>query len=466
MRPTSGNENLPGGGFSPARGEPGSIRFPLAARVGFLVFASFAAPVLLLLAAWRTNSRRYCHWLLTAFVTMYGATISIRYDPSGEGADGVRHLLLVYQHYVGMPFSQFLGDLWSVLTFQSASDPGIRDAYKHIVSYLVGGVLGQPQLFFTVVAAVYGYFFSGSLLEIFKHVQWRRLNYVVFGFAVLLLLLKNIEGVNTVRTWTGLWVLVYACLRYYDTGKSRYIVLMLVPPFIHFAYWIMVLPAIAVLLFGNRPLLYGALFVASSSTTFLEPQVVTQALSEVELGARSVSGYYRESQAAAQEVFSASLEQGNRWYRAAQKAGLQKWGVNVLIYTLLASGIYLARMSYRQKTLFSIGLLTLTLSNATWYIFALSNRSWIIGSIFILAAFILARTDPKVGPAIVSRAPPYYKWGTHLSLMLLFPYFLFNLSILLDFPSVFMFVAPFIVWVEPDMNMSIKYVLQVLLGLR
>lgn len=437
-----------------------------AKRIGFIFFSSMTLPVFLLVQAWKTSDWRYKHWLLTAFVTVYGATIAIYYDPAGEGSDGVRHLSLVYDHYVGMGFGQFLSDLWHTLTFQVASHNGIRDPYKHIVSYLTGSVLGMPWLFFTFIAFVYGYFFTGSLLQIFRQFKWRHVNYIVLAFAALLLLVKNIEGVNTVRTWTGLWMLVYACLRYYDTRKSRYIALMLLPPFIHFGYWIMVLPALAVLAFGNRPLLYAGLFVASSFTTFLEPQVVTQALSETEAGARSVSGYYRESQAAAQEVFSGVLQEGNRWYLAAQKAGLQKWGLNVLIYTLIASGVYFNCMRHRQKALFSIGLLTLTLSNSTWYLFALSNRSWMIGCVFILAAFIMCRTDPESRERILRKTPPYYKWGLHLSLLLFGPYFLYNASTLLDYPSIYLLGAPFVVWASPDLNVSFKYALQKLLGIR
>lgn len=447
--------------------QPGSLwRSLTPARAGFVLFSSVVAPLFLLLAAWRTRSHRYRHLLLTAFVTIYGATIAIQYDPTGQGADGVRHLLLVYEHYVGMSFSTFVSDLWRTLTFQMASDPGIRDPYKHVVSYLVGSVLGQPQLFFTVIAFVYGYFFTGSLLEIFRHVRWKRLNYVILGFAALLLLVKNIEGVNTVRTWTGLWVLVYACLRYYDTRKARYALLMLVPPLIHYGYVIMVLPALAVLVLGNRPRLYAVLFVLSSATTFFNPGDIVDVVSTTERGAAAVSGYFVEEEKTFEQRQAAVSRMDTRWWNALRFLGIQKWALNVLIYTLLAAGVYFSLMNFRQKSLFSVGLMTLALSNSTWYFSAVSNRSWTIGCVFILAAFIMARTDPGTGPNLIRRTPPYYKWGLHFSLALFVPYVLYNLSTLLDYPSVFMFLAPFVVWIDPEVNMSIKYVLQVLLGLR
>ena len=444
----------------------GSRIYPTGARAGFIILSSLTLPVLLLLQAWKTRDWRYKHWLLTAFVTVYGSTIAIYYDPFGEGADGVRHLLLVYDHYQGLGFSQFLLELWHTFTLQISTDPGIRDPYKHIVSYLVGGVLGMPWLFFTVVAFVYGYFFTGSLLEIFRNFRWSRLNYVVLGFAAILLLVKNIEGVNTVRTWTGLWILVYACLRYYDTRRMRYALLMLVPPFVHFGYFIMVLPAIAVLVLGNRPKLYAVLFVASSFTTFFNPGDVVDAVSVVERGASSVQGYYIEEMQDSEEIRRAAAALDQRWYNTFRFLGVQKWALNLLVYTLLAAGVYFVCMNYRQKSLFSIGLLTLTLSNSTWFLFAVSNRSWLIGCVFILAAFLMARLHPETGPRIQRLRVPYYKWGLHLSLLLFVPYFLYNLSTLLDFPSVYLLAAPFVVWLEPDMNASIKYLLQWLLGLR
>ena len=457
---------IPGDAAFPGHNPGGSKRFPIAARAGFLILASVVAPVFLLLAAWKTSSQRYRHWLLTAFVTMYGATIGIRYDTTGQGADGVRHLLLVYEHYVGMGFATFLSDLWHVLTFQIASDPGIRDVYKHVVSYFVGGVLGQPQLFFTVVAFVYGYFFTGSLLQIFQQVQWKRLKYVVAGFALLLFLIVNIEAVNTVRTWTGLWVLVYACLRYYDTKKARYALLMMLPPFIHFGYFIMVLPAIAVMLFGNHPRLYAVIFVLSSMTTVFNPGDIVDVIVTTERGASAVAGYYVEEQRTFEETRAFVRGLDTRWWNAFRFLGIQKWALNVFIYTLLAAGVYFALMNYRQRSLFSVGLLTLALSNATWFFFAVSSRSWTIGCIFVLASFIMARTNPTTGPRLINQVPPYYKWGVNLSLLLFVPFILYNLSTILDYPSVFMFVAPFVVWLEPEMNMSIKYVLQVLLGIR
>ena len=241
---------------------------------------------------------------------------------------------------------------------------------------------------------------------------------------------------------------------------------MLLPPFIHFGYFLMLLPALAVLLLGNKTKLYAMLFVASSATTLFNPGDIVDIVETTERGSAAVSSYLVEERKSFQAQADWALNRESRWYNNFRFLGVQKWALNVLIYTLLAAGVYFSLMNYRQKTLFSIGLLTLAFSNSTWFLYAVSNRSWLIGFVFILAAFVMARTDPSTGPRLLRSVPNFYTWGLHLSLLLFVPYFLYNLSTIIDFISVFMFVAPFLVWLDPEMNMSIKYVLQVLLGVR
>lgn len=428
-------------------------------RVPSVILSVAFFPPWLLLEAWRTSSFRLRHWLLTAFVTIYGATITIAFDPMGVGTDGVRHLLAVHVHYVGLSFGDFLAQLWNILLLRP-SGGGSSDVYKHVISYLTGGVLGAPWLFFPIVAFVYGYFFTGSMLIIFRDWGKTRLPWVIIFIAAMFFLVKNIEGVNTVRTWTGLWVLVYGFLRYQETRQIRYLVLLAMPPFIHFGYFLMALPAYAVLVFGNRALLYAALFVASSVTTFINPGQVTEIIAETELGEQKLRGYYREAPTDRGQLFQSSVRSGDRIWRAAQKFGLQKWALNVLVFTILLVGIYPKVMNTTQRTLFSVGLLTITLSNLTWFLFAVSNRTWIIGTVFVMAAFLMARLDPETrGGFPLTRVE--YKWGLHIAAVLFVPYFLYNLSLLFDFPSVFLIAMPWMAWVSPELNASLKDVLRI-----
>ena len=418
-----------------------------------LLLPATIAPWILLVAAWKSKSQRQRHWLLTFFFAFYGATIAIAYDPLGYGADGVRHLLKVYTYYVGMSFEQFLSELWLILMFRPPNS--VEDVYIHVLSYLTGGVFGEPRFLFPIVALIYGYFFSGAMLEVFKYVGAKKHSYLFVFFALLFVLIKNVEGVNTVRTWTGLWILVYACLKYYSTRQVKYVFLMFVPPLVHVGWFIMALPAWIVFVLGNRKVLYTVLFVASSFTTFVNPGTVTEVLSSTELGTAKVQSYYveeaRDSTAAGQRVWL--------WF---EKFGLQKWALNIFVFSLLISQVYYVSMNSFQATIFSIGLLTITLSNVSWYLYALSNRSWVVGAVFILAAYLSVMQHPRTKPK-VPVSNPVYKVGLHVSLLLFVPYLFYNLSILMDFPSVFLVGLPFLAVWAPEVNMSIKELAKLIL---
>lgn len=428
----------------------------LAKRARNVLVGMLVAPPLLLLEAWYTRSTRYRHWLLTGFFALYGATIGIAYDPTGAGPDGVRHLLNVHLHYVDLPFADFVRELWEILSLQVGTAPS-KDVYIHVVSYLVGGVLGIPALFFTVIGAVYGYFFSGSMLVIFRGFGRARLPLITLLLIANFFLFKNIEGVNTVRTWTGLWVLVYATLQYYQTRRFRYIVLMAMPPFIHLGYFIMALPAYAVTLLGSRVVVYAIFFSLSSTTTLLNPGTVVEVVGSTERGAGAIDGYYREELRTGEEVLESQA--GNRVWLALYKLGVQRWALNVLIYTLLICGILTVTMNAFEKYIASIGLLTLTLSNSMWFLYAVHNRAWIIGAVFLGAAFTMMRLR-EAGRFRVPRFRFAYQIGTAASALLFVPFFFYNLSILLDFPSFFLLAAPFLVWLDPSVNLTIKEALR------
>jgi hypothetical protein len=295
-------------------------------------------------------------------------------------------------HYVGLSFGQFLSELWLILTFRPAE--GTNDeVFIHVLSYFTGGLLGEPRFFFPIVATIYGYFFSGSMLEVFKHAKSSKHTLFFLAFGLLFLLVMNMQGVNPVRAWTGMWILVYACLKFYSTRRVSYLILMFVPPFVHVGFFVLAIPAWIVLVLGNRQALFAILFAVSSFTTFINPGSVVDALSETELGADKVRGYYVE------EVRD-QRDPGQRIWLWLEEFGLQKWALNVFTFSLLLSGVYTRRMDRFQRTLFSIGLLTLTMSNSTWYLYAVSNRSWIVGCVFILAAYLCFLQHPNTAPRL------------------------------------------------------------------
>lgn len=413
-------------------------------------------PGLLAVDFWKTRSERYRHWLLTLFMVVLGFVALI--DASG---DARRHLMDVELVYSEMSLGLFLDDLWRILTFQ-LTETGTKDVYKHVISWLFGGILGLPQLFFPFVAGVYGYFFAGSVLHVLRHFTLSRANYVVLAFVFVLLMLQGIDGYFTVRTWTGMWILVYACLKYYEQPRLRYLLLMFVPPFIHLGFFVLALPAWFVLVFGSRPFAYVVIFALSSVTTILPQDEITQQIARTERGAAQVQGYYTQEQSSAIDEFMGARQTTN-WYNAYRRAGIQRWAPTVLVITLLSCGFYLRWMTRYQKRIFSIGLLTLAFSNMTWFLFAVHNRALGISMTFLLGAFLMARLDPSTQHRF-NGLPPYYKWGLHLSLLLFAPLMAYETSILLERYGFYSLGAPFMALLAPESNMDFKEAIRMLLG--
>jgi hypothetical protein len=426
-----------------------------------IIFA-FTIPFVGVFRTIKSKSTRYKHRLLTLLIGVYGSTISL-----DKGNDGYSHLATVSDVYGNMPFKQFIYEIFQILTFQ-ATDSSAQDLYKHLLSYFCGSVLGMPFLFFPIVALVYGYFFSGSMLHIFKHFNSISKNFLFLSFATIFILYKNVEGINTVRTWTGLWVLVYACLKYYHTKELKYLFLMFIPPFIHFSYFVMALPAYLVLVLGNWKKTYFTVFILSFFFSFLtpNPEYVTESLSQTELGEGRTKSYGVEEKSDINDKIETTEKNGSNWYLVYQRARIQQYSDLLIIIMIILTGTYTKTMNRAEASLFSIGLLTLTLSHVSWFYYALANRSALVGAVFIFAAILLTWQNPKRKPNSVFFRSKFVSLILSLSLILYVPFILYKISDILGYISFYNLFAPFAVWIEPDINMSVRDFVKAVIGMK
>jgi hypothetical protein len=423
-------------------------------KLAQLVVISFFSPILALAASLNSHSRKLKQGILIIFVTIFGSVITI-----SEGNDGFRFHMNVYNHYLDLSFTRFIEELYLMLIFQPA--PGTKgDVYIHVLSYFVGGILGLPGIFFVVVAFVYGYFFSKSMLHIFKYVQFPlHYKYLFYYFAVFFIFWKGLEGFQTVRTWTGLWVLVYGCLRYFEARKLKYVFLILSPPLFHLGYFAMALPAWGVLVMGIRPKLYALIFFASF--VFSANTLVFQTIQSTgQYGNDKVSSYFIEDVDQYRQDF---LNTDKTWYLRFQQYRLQDFGLWVLISMLVVTGIYGKGMTKLENSMLSVGMLTFALSNFTSNISALSNRSAIVAGAFILIVLVLLlgrnfMLHLKAGQLTIIKTTLF------ISGLLLIPFYIYKLADIIYYLSIFMFFFPFVPWFDDEINLSIREFIGVLLG--
>ncbi|MEL7251686.1 MAG: hypothetical protein AAFO03_24900, partial [Bacteroidota bacterium] len=229
-------------------------------------------------------------FLLILLIVIYGLTL-----PMTEAADGYRHQQMVINEYLDMGWDRFFSDLFKILTFEVSSSS--RDVYKHIISFICGSLLQSPYLFFFFVSFVYGYFYSGVVIQLFRnfYIQKTAKGFIFWALVVLFFLNKNVEGIQTVRTWTGLWALFYGVFMYEHTQKKKYLLVMLFAPLIHFGYFVMAIPAYVVVFFGNYYRIIGIIFIISTLTSFVNLSLLRQVVPSASLAQQKLDGYGQEA---------------------------------------------------------------------------------------------------------------------------------------------------------------------------
>ena len=411
------------------------------------IFLMLISPVFTLVSALKSGDRRYIKWIIVLFTVMYAST----WDIEGIG-DGTRHWQNVYNYYVGLSFSQFFQDVADILLFKTNHNIN-EDLYIHVISYFVGGVLSLPALFFVAVAFVYGYFFAGSMVKVFDVFPTYRRSILFMGIAILFIMLLNIKSMNTVRTWTGFWILFYACISYYKEGNVKYLWFMFVPPLFHIGFFVMAIPAWLVAFVNNRKLLFSMMFFISFGTVIINPGQAVNQLSRLEVGEEKVEGYYQEEERTTEETLEAYSK--NRWYMQYEKIGIINWTVAVIASLFIITGRYFRDMDNLEASLFSIGILTKALSNSTWFLFAVANRSDTIAMLFILAAVLLywQRKYLDDGKVNFNMTEKIVMYGAFLTFI---PYYIFLLANTLEYFSILMFAFPFLGWISEDMKITVR----------
>lgn len=418
------------------------------------IFIMLISPFAGLISALRNGSDKsssYLRWSLIIFITLYGSMFSI----DGKIGDGVRHWQNVYSYYPDLTFHQFWLDTEDIIYFRT-NDYVQEDLYIHVLSYLVGNIIHLPGLFFTVVAFVYGYFFSGSMVRLFKVFPSFNKSVTIFILALLFIALLNIQSMNTVRTWTGFWVLFYACISYYQTGKGKYLFLLFVPPFIHIGFFIMVIPTLLVVFLPYKKWFIIGAYILSFVTNFIEPPAAFKELSVFEVGQEKTDAYGVEEKTSIEGRITLYGEK--RWYKQYEKSGIVSWCLVGITLAMLLSGIYTEQMNRIESNLFTIGLVTKILANSTWFLFALTNRSDIISMHFILAGIILFwQRQWLVGHSI--KLNVISNSVMKLSLIGILPYFVYVISETLQYLSIYILAFPYVVWIRSDLNVSFRDVL-------
>lgn len=427
------------------------------------ILTTFIAPVVTLISILRSVGHEGKRFLLTLLIVVYGVTL-----PLTERADGFRHKQMVINEYMDMSWARFVDDLVKILTFEVSSSS--TDVYKHVISYISGAIFSAPFLFFFIVSLVYGYFYSGVVLQIFRNYRFNSASLGLFfwGFVTLFFLNKGVEGIQTVRTWTGLWVLLYAVMMYDSTQNRKYLFLLLFPPLIHFGYFLMAIPAYLILIFGIRHKLIALVFILSTSINFYNPETLANStFRNFSLINLKINQYERSEEELTMEALLDRKNQKNNiertWYKKLEIGGYFKWVNNLLMYVLIFFQIAPRFMNRLEQRLFAIGLATLAGSNVLFFIFAASNRMHVIGLTFILASLVMLFIRSR-DFQFFTRQNSFFKAALGSYFILSIPQFIYLVSFFLSQISAYMILLPFVPMIDDGANIALIDVIKRVIG--
>lgn len=416
-------------------------------------------PILGLIYGIRTGSLKIMRWTIFVFTVIYGSLLTFQLfggeKGADKGADGARHLNHVYEHYTNLDFAIWWKELVAIMMFNPLPTTN-DDPFIHVIAYLAGTVFGSPSLFFTLVAIVYGYFFSGAIVKILSYINWKSgYNKFYFTFFLVLLVLWKLPNqIQTVRTWTGMWVLIYAVLSYYETKKWKYLLLALTPVFIHIGYYALAFPIWIVLFSGYRnPKIYFIIFIFSIFISNAVEQIgFLDFAQQTEVSASKTRAYYVDD-AREKERQEETQKSQNNFYKKYEENKIHHYVLSGMVIFMF---IFLRDKGFSklENTLFSYGLAGASFSNFFVSIYAVHNRGWFIAGFFIISLLVIFLSKNNLDR--ISFASLKVKFPLFLFSLSIFPFILFFLSSFLNITSVYILLLPILSWIDSDAGISIR----------
>lgn len=389
--------------------------------------------------------------LIVSFI--YGFTLNY-----GNGEDIERHVQMVESFYSEMTLMEFLNYTYYMLTFQFQKTELLRgDLYIHALSFLTGRIIRDARFFTGLAAAIYGYFYLASLEQIFSSKLSQRNSIIIVAITVFFISQRFIDNFQTIRTWTGLWILTYGSIRYFKGHGKKYLLYMFSAPLVHLGYFLMALPVYAMLVLKKMPPLFFvsicllSFFVNSESFGLIEKIKRNDA-------AQERAGYYFVSKGETFERLSRLLENTNIYKKLSNSS--QKISTYIVIASLTLFGYYRkASMNDIEYIFMGSCLLSIALSNVAVTIYAVHNRTLVIASLFaflVLVSLIrrgVFRINGNTLSSVMNRL------AVILCLFTGIPYFLFVVSNNLNFASWGVLFIPIVPMTSSEFGSSIKDIL-------
>lgn len=309
--------------------------------LGILLLISPLAALVMAMRSFRSNQSRK---IILAILILYGLTMSFAGDSMGEAN--------VFKDWYYRGFSELEYYLSNI--YKSGTNV---DFFQQIVMFIVSRFTDNPNLYFGVVAGIFGWFYLQSLGHIFDHFNPLSNRNALFHFLLFTMLLP-VFYISGSRWALAAWIYFYGAYNYFFQHEKRFIYFTLSSLFVHFSFIGPVVLFFSFMFAGKRNLLYYGLIVASF---VIQP-----------LAGNYLSGMETETFQGVQERVSVYTNEETIEIRQQGSQNLA-WYVKYpgqMIWYYLAIGIFWARRKYKfiskdklLETLYSFSLLLFALAN-------------------------------------------------------------------------------------------------------
>ena len=424
---------------------------------GYILLLLFVSPILALFNILKLKNNRD----ITFFGTLFFGMIGSLYIYS-DGNDGFKHRFLVEQNYIGMSFNEFLSQSYDILTFNAGE--GTADFYLHILSFIAGSIFNIPELLHVLAGLVLGYFYTKSVLLIIGDNLQQKKNYILMGLIVLLLLIKSISALNSIRMWTGMWVLFYGTYGWAKTKNIKYFIAILFSTVVHFSYVVIIIPVAISYLIRERKRLLVLIYIISFFTSFgfsyFESFVPKSELFESKQEQYAIDSEEKAERFEKRYEDAKVINSNKSFYKASGQDNYVNYSIVGL--TILMLFFYLKKESDKNfMFLISIGVGLYTFSNIVAFSPSLQNRTKVIAATFLLAAAIqLYYTLYRYRLSINARKR--FDFGLICFLLSSTTMVLYQISFILQGFSFFLLMFPELSWLLGDNDFSLRKALDFL----
>uniref|UniRef100_A0A832DHH5 EpsG family protein n=1 Tax=Ignavibacterium album TaxID=591197 RepID=A0A832DHH5_9BACT len=311
----------------------------------------FIWPFGALLRAVKNIKTRWAKNLIWAFCAYFGFTMVT----ASEGADYTRYVQwLKIMNQQSFDF-KVLGNM------MFAETNAFVDLLQPLVTFIVAQFTDDGRILYAMFGLVFGYFYSGNIFYLSRHINFRRTNWSLFLLIIFSIIVPFWE-INGFRFWTAAHIFLYGALPYlFERNKSSLIWVWL-SLLVHFSFF---LPAVIFtinIFFGNRLNIYFILFIVSLTVSELDLRGLSNTLSfyAPEFLLPKIRSYLNPDYA---ERIAEQVAQTN-WYVGWSLKGM-KYAITILFFYLFLFQKSIIMKNEKVVSLFSFSLLFTAFSNIT-----------------------------------------------------------------------------------------------------